>query len=100
MREWLVIICDPKGADFAWAGRLPGVLYFSGDEAVNGLAEACGEMDERRGWVARHVWSGEEGADEEPDLLKISGQRSEERRVGEEGRPGGARETRESETRR
>ena len=74
MREWLVIICDPKGADFAWAGRLPGVLYFSGDEAVNGLAEACGEMDERRGWVARHVWSGEEGADEEPDLLKISGQ--------------------------
>lgn len=74
LRGWLVIICDPKGADFAWAGRLPGVLYFSGDEAVNGLAEACGEMDERRAWVARHVWSGEEGADEEPDLLKIAGQ--------------------------
>ncbi|WP_430751132.1 FtsK/SpoIIIE domain-containing protein [Kocuria rhizophila] len=71
MRGWLVVICDPKGADFAWAGRLPGVLYFSGDEAVYGLAEACGEMDERRGWVARYVWSGEEGADEEPDLLKI-----------------------------
>ncbi|SMX86202.1 FtsK/SpoIIIE domain-containing protein [Brevibacterium aurantiacum] len=74
MRGWLIIICDPKGADFAWAGRLPGVLYFSGDEAVNGLAEACGEMDERRAWVSRHVWSGVEGADEEPDLLKIAGQ--------------------------
>lgn len=74
MRGWLVIICDPKGADFAWAGRLPGVLYFSGDEAINGLAEACAEMDERRAWVARHVWSGAEGADEEPDLLKIAEQ--------------------------
>lgn len=74
MRGWLIIICDPKGADFAWAGRLPGVLYFSGDEAVNGLAEACGEMDERRAWVSHHVWSGADGADEEPDLLKISGQ--------------------------
>lgn len=71
MRGWKVIICDPKGADFAWAGRLPGVLYFPGDEAVSGLAEACGEMDERRAWVGKHVWSGEPGSDEEPDLLGI-----------------------------
>ena len=74
MRGWLVIICDPKGADFAWAGKLPGVLYFSGDEAINGLTEACAEMDERRAWVSKRVWSGEPGADEEPDLLQIKGQ--------------------------
>lgn len=74
MRGWKVIICDPKGADFAWAGRMPGVLYFSGDDAIDGLAEACAEMDERRSWVGKRVWSGEPGADEEPDLLKIKGQ--------------------------
>src|SRR5699024_3182927 len=72
-REWCVMICYTKRADFDWAGRLTGVLYLFGDEAVDELGEECGEMDERRGWVARHVRSGEEGADEELDLLKISG---------------------------
>lgn len=73
-RGWDVIIADPKGVDFVWAGRLPGVRYFPGKNCLDGLAEAVGEMEERQSWLQRNLWSGADGADEEGDLLKVPGQ--------------------------
>lgn len=73
-RGWDVIVADPKGVDFVWAGRLPGVRYFPGKDCLNGLAEAVGEMTERQGWLQRNLWTGADGADEEGDLLKVQGQ--------------------------
>lgn len=73
-RGWGVIIADPKGVDFVWAGRLPGVRYFPGVNCLDGLAEAVGEMQERQGWLQRSLWTGAAGADEEGDLLKVPGQ--------------------------
>lgn len=72
-RGWDVIICDPKGVDFAWAGRLPGVRLFTKDECVEGLSEAYGEMRERQEWLQKALWA-EDGNDEEGDLLKVPGQ--------------------------
>lgn len=69
-RGWDAIIADPKGVDFAWAGRLPRVRYFPGPDCLNGVAEAVGEMHERQGWLHRNLWSGVDGADEIGDLLK------------------------------
>lgn len=71
---WDVIIADPKGVDFVWAGRLPGVRYFPGVNCLDGLKEAVGEMHERKSWLERRLWSGEDGADEQGDLLKVPGQ--------------------------
>lgn len=73
-RGWDVIIADPKGVDFVWAGRLPGVRYFPGKDCLSGLAEAVGEMEERQGWLQRNLWTGGAGSDEEGDLLKVPGQ--------------------------
>lgn len=73
-RGWDVIIADPKGVDFVWAGRLPGVRYFPGKNCLDGLAEAVGEMQERQDWLQRNLWTGSDGADEEGDLLKVPGQ--------------------------
>lgn len=73
-RGWDVIIADPKGVDFVWAGRLPGVRYFPGVNCLDGLAEAVGEMKERQDWLSRQLWTGGDGADEEGDLLKVPGQ--------------------------
>lgn len=74
VRGWDVIIADPKGVDFVWAGRLPGVRYFPGKDCINGVVEAVAEMHARQDWLARQLWSGKEGADEEGDLLKVQGQ--------------------------
>lgn len=73
-RGWDVVIADPKGVDFAWAARLPGVRYFPGANCLDGVAEAVGEMRERQRWLQRNLWSGAAGADEEGDLLKVPGQ--------------------------
>lgn len=73
-RGWDVIVADPKGVDFVWAGRLPGVRYFPGKDCLSGLAEAVGEMEERQGWLQRNLWTGGAGSDEEGDLLKVHGQ--------------------------
>lgn len=73
-RGWGVIIADPKGVDFVWAGRLPGVRYFPGVNCLDGLTEAVGEMKERQDWLSRQLWTGRDGADEEGDLLKVPGQ--------------------------
>lgn len=74
VRGWDVIIIDPKGVDFVWAGRLPGVRYFPGKNCVDGVEEAIGEMQERQEWLGRQLWSGQDGTDEEGDLLKVPGQ--------------------------
>ncbi len=73
-RGWDVIIADPKGVDFVWAGRLPGVRYFPGPDCLQGIVEAIGEMKERQAWLGRNLWTGGEGADEQGDLLKVQGQ--------------------------
>lgn len=72
-RGWDVIICDPKGVDFVWAGRLAGVRYYPGESCLDGIREAVGEMRERQSWLQRNLWSGKTGADEEGDLLKVPG---------------------------
>ncbi|MCT1561367.1 FtsK/SpoIIIE domain-containing protein [Brevibacterium casei] len=74
VRGWDVIIADPKGVDFVWAGRLPGVRYFPGKDCINGVVEAVAEMHARQDWLSRQLWSGKDGADEEGDLLKVQGQ--------------------------
>lgn len=74
MRGWDVIIIDPKGVDFVWAGRLPGVRLFPGADALQGLAEADGEMRARQEWLHKSLWSGAPGADSQGDLLKVTGQ--------------------------
>lgn len=74
LRGWEVVIVDPKGVDFVWAGRLPGVRFFPGEDCLAGVREAVGEMRERQDWLQRRLWGGNDGDDEQSDLLKVINQ--------------------------